>query len=123
MASAESTGTQVATTPRGGSGEMFDRIAKRYDLLNRLMSFGIDRRWRRKLVDSLALRAGGRALDLATGTADVALAIAARHASVSILGTDPSTGMLAIGEQKLEHAGLGNRVRLAVGDAQQIEAE
>ena len=124
MASADSaTTTDVATTPRGGSGEMFDRIAKRYDLLNRLMSFGIDRRWRKKLVDALELRAGGRALDLATGTADVALAIAARRPSVSIVGTDPSKGMLAIGQQKVEHAGLGNRVRLAVGDAQEIEAE
>jgi demethylmenaquinone methyltransferase/2-methoxy-6-polyprenyl-1,4-benzoquinol methylase len=114
---------EIATTPRGGSGEMFDRIAKRYDLLNRLMSFGIDRRWRRKLVDALALGVSGRALDLATGTADVALAIAARLPSVSILGTDPSVGMLEIGQQKIERAGLGNRVRLAVGDAQRIEAE
>jgi demethylmenaquinone methyltransferase/2-methoxy-6-polyprenyl-1,4-benzoquinol methylase len=118
-----STGTQVARTPRGGSGEMFDAIAHRYDLLNRLMSFGIDRRWRRLLVEALELPRGGRALDLATGTADVALAIAATHPSVSILGTDPSTGMLEKGEAKIEQAGLGNRVKLAVGDAQHIEAD
>jgi demethylmenaquinone methyltransferase/2-methoxy-6-polyprenyl-1,4-benzoquinol methylase len=125
MATADtpSPSTEVARTPRGGSGEMFDAIAHRYDLLNRLMSFGIDRRWRRKLCDALALPVGGRALDLATGTADVALTIAARHPSVSIVGTDPSTRMLAVGEHKVEAAGLGNRVRLAVGDAQAIEAE
>ncbi len=121
MATAET--TDVARTPRAGSGEMFDAIAHRYDLLNRLMSFGIDRRWRRLLVDALELPKGGRALDLATGTADVALAIAARHPSVSILATDPSTRMLERGQQKIEHAGLGNRVRLLVGDAQQVEAE
>jgi len=124
MATAETPATtDVARTLRAGSGEMFDAIAHRYDLLNRLMSFGIDRRWRRKLVAALELGAGGRALDLATGTADVALAIAARHPSASILGSDPSTRMLACGQKKIEHAGLGNRVRLAVGDAQQIEAE
>jgi demethylmenaquinone methyltransferase/2-methoxy-6-polyprenyl-1,4-benzoquinol methylase len=115
--------TEVARTPRGGSGEMFDAIAHRYDLLNRLMSFGIDKRWRKLLVDALELPRGGRALDLATGTADVALAIAARHPSVSILATDPSTRMLEVGQRKIEQAGLGNRVRLQVGDAQQIEAE
>ena len=121
MATAETSTTDVATTPRGGSGEMFDKIARRYDLLNRLMSFGIDRRWRKKLVEALELRPGGRALDLATGTADVALTIAARHPSASVLGTDPSKGMLEVGQRKIEHAGLGNRVRLALGDAQQIE--
>jgi len=120
---APTTTTTVARTPRGGSGEMFDAIAARYDLLNRLMSFGIDRRWRKLLVESLELPRGGRALDLATGTADVALAIAAAHPSVSILGTDPSTGMLAKGQAKIEQAGLGNRVRLAVGDAQAVEAD
>ncbi len=109
--------------PRGGSGEMFDAIAPRYDLLNRLMSFGIDKRWRELLVDSLELGHGMRALDLATGTADVALAIAARHPSVRVLATDPSTGMLGIGQQKVETAGLGNRVRLELGDAQHILAE
>jgi demethylmenaquinone methyltransferase/2-methoxy-6-polyprenyl-1,4-benzoquinol methylase len=115
--------TELQATPRGGSGEMFDKIAERYDLLNRLMSFGIDRRWRKLLVEALELPRGGRALDLATGTADVALAIAAAHPTVSVLGTDPSTGMLGKGEAKVEQAGLGNRVRLTVGDAQLVDAD
>jgi demethylmenaquinone methyltransferase / 2-methoxy-6-polyprenyl-1,4-benzoquinol methylase len=113
----------LARSPRGGSGEMFDAIAHRYDLLNRLMSFGIDRRWRRQLVEALELPKRGRALDLATGTADVALAIAAAHPTVSVLATDPSVRMLERGQHKVEQAGLGNRVRLAVGDAQAIDAD
>ena len=66
--------------PVDGSGAMFDRIAKRYDLLNRLMSFGIDRIWRRKLLN--ALPKDGRILDVATGTADVAIAIADSNESL-----------------------------------------
>ena len=70
--------TELASSPQTmGSGAMFDRIARRYDLLNRVMSLGMDRRWRRRLVTSLGtLTAGDRVLDVATGTADVALAIA-----------------------------------------------
>ena len=60
-----------------GSGAMFDRIAKRYDLLNRLISFGLDHRWRRKLLDNLgAIGPNESVLDVATGTGDVAIAIA-----------------------------------------------
>ena len=58
-----------------GSGAMFDRIAPRYDLLNRLLSLGLDQRWRRRQVASLGLHGRARVLDLATGTADVALAV------------------------------------------------
>ena len=64
-----------------GSGQMFNQIAKRYDLLNRLMSFGLDRGWRRRLIESMPNH--GRILDVATGTADVALAIARCHQNVT----------------------------------------
>lgn len=119
-----------ALTPRGGSGAMFDTIARRYDMLNRLMSFGIDRRWRKKTVAAMALDlhedAGGeagvrRALDLATGTADLAIAIAETHPAVQVVGVDPSTGMLEVGRRKLEGRGLSERVRLEVGDAQSLD--
>lgn len=106
--------------PRGGSGEMFDKIAPRYDLLNRLMSFGMDRRWRRKTVAALNLQVGGRALDLATGTADLALLIARKHREVNIVGVDPSPGMLDVGRRKAQRARVSDRLDLLVGDAQDL---
>jgi demethylmenaquinone methyltransferase/2-methoxy-6-polyprenyl-1,4-benzoquinol methylase len=72
---------------------MFDTIAPRYDLVNRLMTFGLDQRWRRATVDALALPDGARILDLACGTGDLSRA-AARHGH-TVVGTDLSAGMLA----------------------------
>ncbi len=109
--------------PRGGSGEMFDRIAGRYDLLNRVISLGVDQGWRRRTVGSLGL--AGRpctlpVLDLATGTGDLALLIARKHPEVEVLGIDPSRGMLAVGETKVTRAGLGQRVSLRHGSAESL---
>ena len=102
-----------------GSGQMFDRIADRYDLLNRLLSLGIDRRWRRALL--AAMPAEGRLLDLATGTADVALALARFRPGAQVVGVDPSEGMLAVGVRKVAGSGLHDRVTLQVGDAQALD--
>jgi demethylmenaquinone methyltransferase/2-methoxy-6-polyprenyl-1,4-benzoquinol methylase len=104
--------------PVDGSGAMFDRIAKRYDMLNRLMSFGIDRIWRRKLLN--ALPENGRILDVATGTADVAIAIADSNEALSVIGLDPSVGMLEVGVQKVYDYGLQDQISLEVGDAQHM---
>lgn len=101
-----------------GSGVMFDRIAARYDLLNRLISFGLDRGWRRKLVRALGCSGPTRVLDVATGTGDVALAIARLLPESAVTGLDPSSGMLAVGRQKVSAAGLEARVELREGDAQ-----
>lgn len=104
-----------------GSGQMFDGIAQRYDLLNKLMSFGLDRLWRRRLVRSLGqLQPGDRILDVATGTADVALALAHHHHGTHVTGLDPSAGMLACGDEKVKARGLDKRIRLIVGDAQDM---
>ncbi len=100
-----------------GSGRMFDRIARRYDLLNRLASLGLDGRWRRRLVGALGVDSG-RVLDVATGTADVAMAIATRFAEIRVTGLDPSPGMLAVGRDKVEVSGLAGRITLTEGDAQ-----
>lgn len=96
-----------------GIRDMFDSIAPRYDLLNRLLSFGIDRRWRTFAVRQLAIPAGGRVLDVATGTGDVALEIAARTpASVRIVGVDFTQGMLLHGREKLARSPFGSRITL-----------
>jgi demethylmenaquinone methyltransferase/2-methoxy-6-polyprenyl-1,4-benzoquinol methylase len=106
--------------PRGGSGEMFDAIAPRYDLLNRLLSLGIDQRWRRRVVELLALTPGARALDHATGTADLALTIARSGTDISVVGLDPSTAMLEVARTKVARAGLQDRVELRVGNAEDL---
>lgn len=119
----ETSSDALAPHPRPGSGEFFDAIAARYDLLNRVLSLGIDRSWRTKTVRALELEPGARVLDLATGTADLAIAIARSEPSAEVLGVDPSRGMLAVGEAKLARRGLDERVRLEMGDAQRLEAE
>lgn len=102
---------------------MFDQIAGRYDLLNRLMSMGIDQSWRRKTVTAMALPEHSRVLDLATGTADLALMIARMHPDAEVLGSDPSTRMLEVGREKIDRSHLAERVSLEVGDAQSLPYE
>lgn len=98
-----------------GTGTMFDRIATRYDGTNRVLSLGMDSGWRRVMVDALALTASDRVLDLATGTADVAILEGASGATV--LGIDPSEQMLEVGRGKVRAAGLDEFVVLKRGDA------
>ena len=111
--------TQLVTGA-DGSGAMFDRIAARYDAMNRVLSFGLDRGWRRRTVRALALGAAPRVLDLATGTGDLAVDLARAHPDATVVGLDPSRQMLAIAQRKLVRAGLADRVQLVVGDAQAL---
>ncbi len=113
---------EPATPAAAGSGAMFDGIAHRYDLVNRVMSFGVDRRWRRRLVRALALPARGscRVLDVATGTGDVAIDVARAHPDAVVVGVDPSTRMIALGRDKLAARDLTDRVTLEEGDAQAL---
>ncbi len=110
----------LAAGARPGSGAMFDAIAHRYDLLNRVLSLGIDQRWRRKTVAALQLPPSARVLDLATGTGDVALRIAGTHPDAQVTGVDPSENMLAVGRHKVAAAGLAGRVVLVQGDAESL---
>lgn len=92
---------------------MFDDIAPRYDLLNRLLSFGIDRRWRRFAVGQLDIPPRGKVLDMATGTGDVALEIASRTPdSVQIVGEDLTQGMLIQGRKKIAASPYAHRIHL-----------
>jgi demethylmenaquinone methyltransferase/2-methoxy-6-polyprenyl-1,4-benzoquinol methylase len=96
-----------------GVRQMFNDIAGRYDLLNRLLSLGIDRRWRRFAVSQLSIPKNGRVLDIASGTCDVALEVAAQtDPSVQIVGEDFTQGMLVQGQAKLRKSPYGERIML-----------
>jgi demethylmenaquinone methyltransferase/2-methoxy-6-polyprenyl-1,4-benzoquinol methylase len=110
----------TALAPRDGSGAMFDGIAARYDLVNRVISLGIDQSWRRKTVRALDLAKSHRVLDLATGTADLAIQVARTEPSVNVVGLDPSGKMLDVGRVKVTRAELDRRVELVQGDAQAL---
>jgi demethylmenaquinone methyltransferase / 2-methoxy-6-polyprenyl-1,4-benzoquinol methylase len=114
--------TGPATTPdvRPGSGAMFDAIAPRYDLMNRLLSLGIDQSWRTRAVEALAIPRAGKVLDLATGTADLALRILKHEPSATVVGLDPSSKMLEAARSKIERAGAGERIELVLGDAEAL---
>jgi demethylmenaquinone methyltransferase/2-methoxy-6-polyprenyl-1,4-benzoquinol methylase len=106
-------------TPARISG-MFDAIAPRYDLLNRVLSVGLDQKWRHRASSELRLQPDGVVLDLCAGTADLALTTAWRHPGASIVGVDFSGAMLRLGLEKVQSAGLASRIRLVRGDATRI---
>ncbi|MEM8601154.1 MAG: bifunctional demethylmenaquinone methyltransferase/2-methoxy-6-polyprenyl-1,4-benzoquinol methylase UbiE [Bacteroidota bacterium] len=102
---------------------MFDRIAPRYDLLNRTLSLGIDVRWRKRAIRILADRLTAppeRLLDVATGTADLAIAAHEALTPAETIGVDPSEGMLAYGREKVTERGLDGAVRLDVGASEAL---
>ena len=99
---------------------MFDAIAPRYDLLNHVLSAGLDTRWRRKAIAALQLPAGARVLDLCTGTADLAIAATRGAPDAAVIGVDFAGEMLRFGLSKVRAAGLERRVRLIRGDAAAI---
>jgi len=102
---------------------MFDAIAPRYDLLNHLLSAGIDRRWRAAAIRSLQLTGRETLLDICCGTADVALeARRTRPAAACVVGVDFSGAMLALGLRKVLAAGESGRVTLLRGDAMRLPA-
>jgi demethylmenaquinone methyltransferase/2-methoxy-6-polyprenyl-1,4-benzoquinol methylase len=103
---------------------MFGSIAPRYDLLNRLLSLGIDRRWRRFAVAKIGVAGAGRVLDVATGTGDVALEIAAQTpATVSIVGVDFCQEMVDLGRVKVEASRHAGRITLQVAPCEDIPYE
>lgn len=97
--------------------DMFDSIAPAYDLMNRMMTFGIDRRWRRRCVDTVARSHPDRILDLATGTGDLAVELAEKMPHALVTGADLSEGMIHIGQEKVAVKGLKTRVTFIVADA------
>jgi demethylmenaquinone methyltransferase / 2-methoxy-6-polyprenyl-1,4-benzoquinol methylase len=101
--------------------QMFGTIAPRYDLLNRMLSFGIDRRWRRKAVRLLKYREGSRILDVATGTGDVALEIArTTPPSVKITGADFCKEMVDLGQIKTAQSPYAGRINFTVAPCEDL---
>lgn len=101
--------------------DMFNSIAPRYDLLNRVLSLGIDKRWRRYAVSMIRTSENGKILDVATGTADVALEIAAQtSSSVTITGIDFSSQMVELGKIKVVESKFANRINLQVAPCEEI---
>lgn len=96
--------------------DMFDNIAPAYDFLNRAMSFGLDKRWRRLAVRRLAADSPRHIVDIATGTGDFAISIACNIPGSSVTGLDLSPQMVEIGRQKVKKAALDGRVKLLTGD-------
>lgn len=112
--------TDVSKSPERIAG-MFDAIAGRYDLLNHVLSAGIDRRWRTRAIRSLQLTGRERVLDLCTGTGDLAIAATrAQPSAALVIGVDFSGAMLRVGYGKLRRARLDHRVTLVQGDATRI---
>ncbi len=99
---------------------MFDKIAPFYDFLNGLLSAGIDSIWRRKAIKTLTAKNPKSLLDIATGTADLAIEANKQLALTKIVGLDISPGMIEIGNRKINKKGLSNIISLEVGDSENL---
>ena len=100
---------------------MFNNIAPTYDRLNHILSVNIDRLWRRRVVRLVQRMRPQSVLDVATGTGDLAIAMARKIDECRFLGVDLSEQMLAVAREKVAARGLGERIALAVGDAEHLD--
>lgn len=99
--------------------KMFDTISKEYDSLNRIISFGIDVKWRKKVVDIVAKHHPETILDIATGTGDLAINLTKTNAS-KIIGLDISEGMLNVGRKKIAKKNLETTIEMVIGDSENL---
>jgi demethylmenaquinone methyltransferase/2-methoxy-6-polyprenyl-1,4-benzoquinol methylase len=97
--------------------QMFDNISENYDGLNRVISLGIDVKWRKKVVKIVGKNNPKQILDIATGTGDLALMMASLNPE-RIVGLDISSGMLEVGKRKIKKAKLSNKIEMIVGDSE-----
>lgn len=102
--------------------EMFDTISKEYDGLNRVISFGIDVKWRNKVVKIVGKKQPENILDIATGTGDLAINLASTNAK-EIIGLDISNGMLEVGRKKITSKKLENIISMVIGDSENLPFE
>lgn len=99
--------------------QMFDTISTNYDGLNRVISFGIDIKWRKRVVNILKKKNPSSILDIATGTGDLAINLVETGAS-KIVGLDISPGMLSVGKKKIAQKKLDNTIEMIVGDSENL---
>lgn len=99
--------------------QMFDTISGNYDGLNRVISFGIDIKWRKKVLQIVKEKNPAQVLDIATGTGDLAILMTQTNAQ-KIVGLDISAGMLEVGKQKIKQRKLDDRIEMVLGDSEQI---
>jgi len=99
---------------------MFDNIAPYYDLMNRVLSLGIDKTWRSKAIKLLQDLESPKILDVATGTCDVAIEMAKNLSNPSIIGLDISAKMLKVGQKKIDKSGLGDIISLTQGESENL---
>jgi demethylmenaquinone methyltransferase/2-methoxy-6-polyprenyl-1,4-benzoquinol methylase len=99
--------------------KMFDAISKNYDGLNRVISLGIDIKWRKKVVEIVGKNNPKQILDIATGTGDLALMMAELDPD-KIIGLDISEGMLAVGKEKIANVNLSEKIEMVVGDSEEM---
>ncbi len=102
--------------------KMFDNISGNYDFMNRLMTFGIDVKWRKKVVKMVGKTKPKQILDIATGTGDFAIMLAEIKPK-KIVGLDISQGMLEIGKEKVAKKGLDNLIEMVLGDSENLPFE
>ena len=102
--------------------QMFDTISGNYDNLNRVISFGIDVKWRKKVLKMVAQSNPKTILDIATGTGDLAILMSQTKAD-KIIGLDISAGMLEVGVQKIAAKNLSNTIEMVLGDSENIPFE
>lgn len=99
--------------------KMFDNVSGNYDLLNRIITWRRDKRWRKTVLKLIAKRKPDRILDIATGTGDMALLLSRTNAS-HILAVDISRGMLDVANKKIQHYNLQERIRTEIQDAENL---
>ena len=99
--------------------QMFDNISGNYDFMNRIMTFGIDIKWRKKVVKMVADTHAKKILDIATGTGDFAIMLA-KIKPEKIVGLDISPGMLEVGKKKVKEKGLENLIEMVLGDSENL---
>lgn len=99
--------------------QMFDNVSSNYDFLNRILTFGIDVSWRKKVVQMVSDQKAEKILDIATGTGDLAILFANTNAR-KIVGLDLSPGMLNIGKKKISDLGLNHKIDMVIGDSENL---